>query len=190
MKYIHIMLPRNMWIYSNISLEVGYLDITLLAHIPYSSLIKGVINSTLIKLDPLTYIIPVGLGYMSNNVFSTKFMIDITCLLSYCDISNLLVKGSIIVTDLRFKFSLFPFLLLMCLSIIYMQSLFRDISLASLADNLPYFHLTVFMLSSVTIMYFFPDNLYNSRPVNFLENNFLLYVYSWIKDISWYQCNM
>ena len=83
--------------------------------------------------------ISIGLGYLDSHVVSTKFVIYIALLSSYCVISNHPVTGSILVTAFIF---IFYFCLFLCMAwgpIISTQSLFRGISSASLAGNLPYF---------------------------------------------------
>ena len=54
----------------------------------------------------------VGLEYIANQIVSSKFAIDIALLSSYFVISNNHVTGSITETDFRFKFYLFPFIIM------------------------------------------------------------------------------
>ena len=89
--------------------------------------------------------ISVGLGYLVNRVFSTKFAVDITIFLSYCVILNHPVTGSIMKTDFRFKCYLFLFPIMTQGPIRYTQSFFRGISSVSLAGNLRYFIIDSFL---------------------------------------------
>ena len=130
---------RTWWIRFNIALEVGFTEVLGVAVIPYSALIRDFLSSWTINYDPWPYVISVGLGYLVNHIFSTKFAVDITLLLSYCVILNHPVTGSIMVTDFRFKYYLFPVLSMTQGPIISTQSLFRGISSVSLAGSLPYF---------------------------------------------------
>ena len=87
--------------------------------------------------------ISVGLGYLDSHVVSTKFVIDIDFLSSFCAISNHTVTGSINVTYFRCKFSFFPFLLMKHCPIRSTYILFHGIYSANLAGNLPYFYLII-----------------------------------------------
>ena len=55
----------------------------------------------------------VVLGYLVNHILSTKFLIAIALLSSYCIISNYHVTESIMVTPFKSKISFFAFILMM-----------------------------------------------------------------------------
>ena len=75
-----------------------------LAVIPYYYSINDLMNSQPINSDPWSHVIYVGLVYLVNHVFSTKFAIDIDLLSSYCVISNHPVTEFIMVMTFRFNF--------------------------------------------------------------------------------------
>ena len=131
--------PRTWLIRSNTVLDMGFSEVLDLAVIPYSVLIRHFLNSRPINSYPWSYMISIGLGYLDSHVVSTKFVIYIALLSSYCVISNHPVTGSILVTAFIFIFYFCPFLCMVWRPIISTQSLFRGISSASLAGNLPYF---------------------------------------------------
>ena len=114
-----------------------------LAVILYYFSIEIFMNSWPINSDTCTNVISIGLGYLINHVVSTKFMIDITPLSSYCVIFNRPVICYIMVTAFRCKFYFFNLLVVTYGTIIYTQSLFHVISPAFLAGNLAYFYLRV-----------------------------------------------
>ena len=91
---------------------MGFPNVLGLAVIPYSYSIRDFLNLGPINSDPWSYLISIGLGYLDSHVVSTKFVIDIALLSSYCAISNHPVTGSRIVTDFRCKFSFLPVILI------------------------------------------------------------------------------
>ena len=107
---IRIRFPRTWRIHSNIALEVGLSEVIGLAVIPYYLTIWYFMNSWLIKSDPWSYMISIGLGYLVNHVVSNKFAIYIALLTSYYVILNHPATRYIMATDFRLKFSFFTFL--------------------------------------------------------------------------------
>ena len=106
------MFPTAWWIRSNILLEVGFLEVLVLAVIPYSFSIGYFLNSWPISYDPWSYMISIGLGYLVNHVVSTMFVIDNTIWSLYCVILNHHVTGSIMVKSFRLSFLSLTFFLL------------------------------------------------------------------------------
>ena len=107
--YVYTRLPRTEWIYSNIELEVLFPDVIGLDNIPYSVSIRDFMNSWPMNSDTWSYLIYVGLRYLTNHVVSTNFAIYITYLSLCCVIFIHPVTRYIMVTSLRFKFSFFTF---------------------------------------------------------------------------------
>ena len=140
--YAQTRLPRTSWICSNIALGVEFPKVIGLSIIPYFSLIRYFINSLLINYYPLSYVISIGLGCIVNHIVSTKFVIDITHVSSYCVILNHPVIGSIMVAAIIFNFFI-------QLSYYYVENyyicteFFHAVSSDYLASDLPYFYLTV-----------------------------------------------
>ena len=73
-----------------------------LANITYYYSIIDLMNKRKISYDNWSFVISVGLGYLSNNLVPTKFVIDITRLFLYRVILNHPVIGLIILTALPF----------------------------------------------------------------------------------------
>ena len=131
--------PRIWKIHSNTPLGVESTNLLGLKFIPYYFSINYFRKSWQMSSDPCSYAIYIGLGYLVNYVVSTKSVIYIALLSSYCVILNHPVIGYIIVTDFRFNFSLCHFLLVTWGAIISKQMLFHGIYSDSLAGNLSYF---------------------------------------------------
>ena len=116
------MLLRATCIHSNITLEVGFPDVIGVATTPYYFSVRGFLVSWPLNIYPLSYVISVVTGYLTNHVFSTKFESYTSGLFLYCVILNHPVTGLKIVITLRFKNSLFPFLCMTQGPIKYTQS--------------------------------------------------------------------
>ena len=120
-------IPRTWWICSNIALEIVFPKVLGFAVILYYFSIRDFLKLWPINYDPWSYVISIGIWYLLNHVVSTKFMIDMTILSSYCVISNHHVTVFIVVTAFIFKFSFCSFLLMALVPIIPTQCLFRGI---------------------------------------------------------------
>ena len=101
------------WILSGIYFSWVFSAVTHLGFIPYSFLTKSFLNALLRGSLPQIYMIIVGLGYLNNQIWYTRFSIIATCLLLYHIISNYTVSGSIIVNSFSMNGSswLFPLIL-------------------------------------------------------------------------------
>ena len=108
--YVYTRLPRIKWICYNLTLKFGLSDGIGLYKNPYYILIRYFINSWRINYHPWSYIISVDQICLVKHVVSTKLIIVISCSSLYSMIYYQPVKGSIIVTALRFKYYFFPFL--------------------------------------------------------------------------------
>ena len=66
----------------------------------------------------------------------------------------------------------------------FTHSLFRGVSLASLAVNLPYvFVWMLYVLKSVTISHFLRYDVSYAVLVQMLANHWLRYIHSWMKEM-------
>ena len=117
---------------------------TCFARIIYHIILQlGISEIMTNNFNPWSYVISVCQWCLVKNVVSTKYVVDISRLSSYCIILNHPVTWLIILTSLIFKISSFLCIHITQVPIISTNSLFHGISSASLAGNLPFFYLIV-----------------------------------------------
>ena len=101
--------------------------------------IKSFLNAWTRNSFPWSYVIIVGLGYLHNHIFSTRFAIIAVYLSLYFIILNHPVSGYIIVKDFCMSESSLPPLPILNGIVIYTNDMSQVMASASLAGKRPYF---------------------------------------------------